>query len=315
MVDLLRRKLMVGAGVAAASMTFSSGRAFSAEPLKVGLPAVYTPFAALEYANRQGYFGGTTVEVTVFRGGSAAQEALAAGAIDVASISPPTAALAVKKGVSQKIIALCGPPTLEGWCLASSAKSGVKDIKGLAGANVGITAKGSTTDFLIAWSAHNASVAMNTIPLGSGVLPALNAGQIGATVLWPLVSFKAITAGEVYELEDYGATAVDATFDSWVASTTAIDGKKEQLKAFLAGIGKVVKELQADQAKTMQILSKYHRENDEKVLKLAHEKLIGTMRSDNVIEIKGIDGALKMAAIAGVSNLPSAAEITDLSLL
>lgn len=311
---LSRRAFNGGLGVVAASMAFGVRRASAVEALRIGLPAVYTPFAALQYASDQNYFGDAPVEVTVFRGGSAAQEALAAGAVDVVGIAPPTAALAIAKGVNQKIIALCGPPSPQGWYLVVPP-TGAKDAKGLDGANVGITAKGSTTDFLAAWSAKNAGVSFNMVPLGAGILPALNAGQIQAGVIWPLASFKAIASGEIRDVQSYGDLVKDATFDTWVASAAAIEGKGDQIKAVLAGVGRALEELQADQAKALQVLAKYHDENDENVLNLAYTKFLKTMRPSGAVELKEIQGSLDMAALAGVTDLPSADQITDLGLL
>lgn len=311
---LSRRAFNGGVGVVAASLALGVKRASANETLRIGLPAVYTPFAALQYASERNYFGNAQVELTVFRGGSAAQEALAAGAVDVVAIAPPTAALAIAKGVHQKIIALAGPPTPQGWYLAV-APSGAKDAAGLNGGNVGITAKGSTTDFLAAWSAKTAGVSFNMVPLGAGILPALNAGQIQAGVLWPLVSFKAIASGEIRDIHSYGDLVTDATFDTWVASTAAVERKGDQIKAFLAGIGRALEELHADEAKALQVLGKYHGENDENVLKLAYSRLIKTMRPSGAVEMKEIRGSLDMATLAGVTDLPSAEQITDLRLL
>lgn len=313
-MNLSRRAFTGGAGIAIASLAFGINRATSAETLRIGLPAVYTPFAALQYASEQGYFGEAPVEITVFRGGSAAQEALAAGAVDVVAGAPPTAALAIGKGVTQKIVALAGAPTPQGWYLVAPP-SGAQDAAALAGANIGITAKGSTTDFLAAWSAKTAGISINMVPLGAGIVPALDAGQIQAGVIWPLASFKAISSGQLREVHNYGDLVKDATFDVWAASTNAIESKADQMKAFLSGVGKAIEELQGNESKALEVLSIYHDEKDENVLKLAYSKLIKTMRPTGAVEMKEIQGALDMASLSGITGLPGADQIADLRLL
>ena len=60
----------------------------------------YGPFAPIYAADELGYFrdAGLKAEITAYRGGPAAQEALAAGAADIINFFPPGVALAVKKG-------------------------------------------------------------------------------------------------------------------------------------------------------------------------------------------------------------------------
>ena len=86
------------------ALGLAAGGAEAAEKVRVGLSAPgYTPYAAVQAAEELGYYKakGLDVEITIYRGGGAAQEALAAGAADVISFFPPGAAIAMLKGVKQ----------------------------------------------------------------------------------------------------------------------------------------------------------------------------------------------------------------------
>ena len=70
--------------------------------VKIGLAVPnYGPFAPVYAADELGYYkeNGVAAEITAYRGGPAAQEALAAGAADIINFFPPGVALAVKKGI------------------------------------------------------------------------------------------------------------------------------------------------------------------------------------------------------------------------
>ncbi len=116
-------------------------------------------------AEELGYYkdNGVKVEVTAYRGGGAAQEALAAGAADMINFFPPGVALAVKKGIKEKIVGI-GSSTPNGWHIVVMANSPYQAVKDLAGKKIGVTAKGSTTDFFALWAANRAGVSVETDP-------------------------------------------------------------------------------------------------------------------------------------------------------
>ena len=85
--------------------------------VRIGLAVSnYGPYAPVYVAEELGYYkeNGVKVEVTAYRGGGAAQEALAAGAADMINFFPPGVALAVKKGIKEKIVGI-GSSTPNGW--------------------------------------------------------------------------------------------------------------------------------------------------------------------------------------------------------
>ncbi len=137
--------------------------------MKIGLAVPnFGAFAPVYAAEELGYYKeyGLTAEITAYRGGPAAQEALAAGAADIINFFPPGVALAVKKGIKEKIVGI-GSAMPSGWAIVVMANSPFRTVADLAGKKIGITAKGATTDFYALWAAKKAGVAIETIPVGA----------------------------------------------------------------------------------------------------------------------------------------------------
>ena len=166
--------------------------------IKIGLAVPnYGPFAPVYAADELGYYkeNGISAEITAYRGGPAAQEALAAGAADFINFFPPGVALATKKGIKEKIVGI-GSARPDGWHIVVMASSPFHTIADLAGKKIGITAKGATTDFYALWAAKRAGVQIETIPLGAPAqVPTLKSGQIEAAVLNPRCRFGSSSPG------------------------------------------------------------------------------------------------------------------------
>jgi NitT/TauT family transport system substrate-binding protein len=189
--------------------------------IKIGLAVPnYGPFAPVYAADDLGYYkeNGISAEITAYRGGPAAQEALAAGAADFINFFPPGVALATKKGIKEKIVGI-GSARPDGWHIVVMASSPFHTIADLAGKKIGITAKGATTDFYALWAAKRAGVQIETIPLGAPAqVPTLKSGQIEAAVLNPPVPFRLILSGEGRSLADLGKEMEANLPDVWVAT-------------------------------------------------------------------------------------------------
>lgn len=314
MTNTMKHSLRKGLTACAVTLTaLAATMAHAADKLRMALPPAYTPIAAVLFAQEKGYFKEKDIdaELTVYRGGAAVQEALAAGAADVAATASPGAAIAIQKGVKQKIVAICGPTAPYGWYLVVPSDSPIRSNKDLAGKKVGITGKGSSTDFLAMMSSKSGGVSIQTIPLGAGILPALKAKQIDAGVIWPLGSFHAVSSGEYRLVDDYGTLVRETSLDVWAASQEVIDKRPDVLRRWIEALNKAVTELQRDEAGAIAFLSKYHDEKDPKVLKTAYDALIKTMRPDHFAKVEWLDSALKLAATAGIEGLPRASDILD----
>ncbi len=216
----------------AAMAAFAVVPAEAADKVRLGVAAVYTPFAAKElgfYKDKD-----LDVEITMYRGGGPTQEALAAGAADVITNSPPGAALAIKKGIKQKIVALGSTPTPHGWYVAVPKGSTVTSLAQLDGKTIGVTAKASSTDFFAQWAGAQGKAKIRSIPLGgAGLLPALKGGQVDAAILYPPVSFRAEADGSVRILSDLGKEMEPVLPDTFVATDALIKDRPDVLRRWL----------------------------------------------------------------------------------
>jgi NitT/TauT family transport system substrate-binding protein len=82
-------------------------RAAAAGKIRIGLPVPkYTPCSVVTAAEELGFYkkNGVSAEISAFGGGNTGQEALIGGAVDLIIYFPASVALAVKKGVKEKIV-------------------------------------------------------------------------------------------------------------------------------------------------------------------------------------------------------------------
>ena len=116
-----------------------SNAAEAADKVRVAVATVYVPFAPIFVAEELGFYKEKNLEVetTVYRGGGPAQEAMAAGAADILTNSPMGAALAISKGIKQKVVAAGGTVTPDGWHVIVRKDSGIKTVADLAGKSAG----------------------------------------------------------------------------------------------------------------------------------------------------------------------------------
>jgi len=281
--------------------------AMAADQIRVGLAAVYPPYGVTYAAQELGFYKAKDldVEITSFASGPVAQEALAAGSVDVVTISPPGAAVAINKGVAERIIAPTGDLTPEGWILAVPAASPIKTLADLAGKTVGISSKASTTDFLALWAARKAGITIRTIPLGTpGVLPALKAKQIDAAILWPLVSYRTTVDGEYRSIADFGKIMDPVLPDTWAASETAIKQKPDALRRWLQANSMAMVYMKKNEAWTLDFLKRYTSESDPRVLKMTFDTIIMGLRPDGTMDPQWMRNSLDLATTAGLTGLP-----------
>src|SRR6202045_5281008 len=235
--------------------------------VKIGLAVPnYGPFAPVYAAEELGYYkeNGVTAEITAYRGGPAAQEALAAGAADIINFFPPGVALAVKKGIKEKIVGI-GSARPDGWHIVVMASSPFHAIADLAGKKIGITAKGATTDFYALWAAKRAGVQVETIPLGAPrQVPTLKSGQIEAAVLNPPVPFRLILSGGGRSLADLGKEMEANLPDVWVATQSLVDANPKAIEGTLRSIYKATAYMKTNRGYGVDYMRKFTGEKDDR---------------------------------------------------
>ena len=280
----------------------------AADKVRVGLAtAIYTNYAPVYAAEALGTYKakGLEVEITPYQGGGAAQQALAAGAADIINFFPPGVAIAVKKGVKEKIISGGGPPTPRGWHLLVKSDSSIKSIKDLNRRKIGISAKGSTTDFYALWSGIAAGGRVTTIPVGGrGLIPGVNSGALDGMVLWPNLTYRLIEGGKYRSVVDFGAVMKTNLPEVWVASQAMIDKKPDVVRRFLEAVMKTTKHMQDNEAYGLAYIKKYTKEKNDSVAKLAYDVIIKNATIDGMIKPEWLQNSLELATIAGIKDLP-----------
>jgi len=274
----------------------------AADTVRVGLAAVYPAYSIPYAATELGFYKekNLDVDITLFRGGPATQEALASGAIDVSTIAPAAAALAIAKGVQERIVAISVPPTPQGWYILVPAASPIKAMAELSGKTVGVTQKGSLTDFWVQRAAAKAGIAVQTIPLGAAaVMPALKARQVDAAILWPVFSYKGIADGDFRSILDLGATMEPSVSEGWAVTSEIMQKRPAVLRHWLEANAKTVAYMQTHEDWTNKFLKNYFEEKDDRVVKLVYDNFIKRINPDGVMQPEWIKASLELAASAG----------------
>jgi NitT/TauT family transport system substrate-binding protein len=289
-----------------------TGGANAQATIKIGLAVPnYGPFAPIYAADELGYFrdAGLKAEITAYRGGPAAQEALAAGAADIINFFPPGVALAVKKGITEKVVGL-GSAKPDGWHIMVLTSSPYRSMADLAGKKIGITAKGATTDFYALWAAKRAGIQVETVPVGAPAqLPMLKSNQIDAAVLNPPIPFRLIVPGEGRSLVDLAKEMEPTLPDVWVATQSLIDSNPKAVEGTLRAIYKATAHMQKNRGYGLDYLRKFTGEKDDKVLELDYDLVLAKRPTSASIEPQWIDASLALAALGGITDLPPLAEI------
>src|SRR5437870_13525258 len=143
----LRRGALIG--LLAALALWPAGAAFGLDKIRLG-KAVPNSFAfgATEVGIEAKIFEqeGLEIEVTSFRGDAQMQQALAAGALDVAVGSGPGLGFRAKGVPAIGVAAMYGPPA--NLALAVLSRSSIRTAGDLKGKSIGVTTLGALTDWL-----------------------------------------------------------------------------------------------------------------------------------------------------------------------
>lgn len=305
-------RTLIFAALAAVVSAAGPGEALAQKTVRIGLAVPnYGPYAPVYAAVDLGYYKqyGVKAEITAYRGGGAAQQSLVAGGADIINFFPPGMALAVKKGVKEKIV---GPGMQRpfGWHIMVSAKSAIRSLKDLDGKKVGITAKGSTTDFFALWAAAKGNVRIQTIPVGgAGLMPGLKSGNIDAVVLFPPLTFKLMLSGEGRSLIDFGKEMEPVLPDVWVAKQSLIDGDPKAVEGVLRAIYRATAYMKANRNYSLKYLKNFTKQKDNRVVKLDYEVGIMNRSTSAIIKLEWLRASLALATSAGIKDLPRIHEI------
>ncbi len=305
----MRKIVLVGI---AAALLASLGCAQAADKLRVGVVQIYPPYGVPYAAQELGFYkeAGLDVEITLYRGGSPAQEALASNLADVITVATFGVPLAISKGVKEKIIAFPGdllPSAWGGWHIVVRKDSPIKTIADLKDKRVGIGAKGSTTDLTVLWALSLSNVTARTIPLAiPSIGPSIKSGQIDAGIASPPFSYRELMNGDLRSIFDFGAVKGGGiAMISWAASDAMIETKPDVLRRWLAANQKAILFLQdpKNEARALAFLKKYLEQDDDRIVMASYKDSILHLVPDQAVKKEWLQATLDLAKQAGVPNL------------
>lgn len=284
-----------------------TGVSAATDDVRIGVAAIYPSYSIYYAGNELGFYkdANLNVQITQFRGGPASQEALAAGAIDLCSILPTAASLAIQKGVKEKIVALFAPPQPAGWYIMVPSASPIKSMADLNGKTVGVTQKGSLTDLWVLSAAKAANITVNTVPLGGGVDAGLRAKQVDAAILWPMYSYKGLINGDFRSIDDLGATMRPTVSEGVAASQDLIEKRPDVLRRWLAATSKTIAYMHAHEGWTVAFLKRYFSDDDDRTAKMVYTNFIMKIRTDGIMQQDWMKDALALGSSTGINSTVS----------
>ncbi|MDH7795974.1 MULTISPECIES: ABC transporter substrate-binding protein [unclassified Beijerinckia] len=272
-----------------------------AETLKIGISALDDiSHVNLQAAIAAGTFKkrGLDVELTVFKGGSPAQEALAAGEVGIVSASPPGVVAALNRGAGQICVGAIRH-NASAWYLLTSAASPVTKLEDLAGKKIAIVAKGGTTDFYANWAIQKVGIKADFIPLGTQptMAAALKSGQVEAAVMFNAFANNLITSGQARVLIDYGKELPKHMPACYASNQAFIKTGGPTLEKFWGGWIEAARKFHADKAWAMDFLKSFYKESDPKVLDFMYETSLRYTEGDPRTDAAEMEATIKMAGV------------------
>jgi NitT/TauT family transport system substrate-binding protein len=304
--------ILTGGTVLAA---MSPGRARAADQIRIGLPTkTYWPTIIAETALRQKLFEkeGITAELTVYRGGAEAFEALAAGAADLVLDPPSLVATGLSKGINSRVVAT-GALRYLGWHLMVRTDSPVKSVADLAGKNVGITSAGSGSDLLALWTQQAHKIQFTRVPLGGGgLVPNLRSRNVDAIVLYSPLSFQQMNEKQARSLIDYADAVPPHLNGGWIASSAAIARNRAMVQKGLNALYGGLALLRADRPRALALIAEIDDITPE-IAAFEYENTIMKLSTDATMDLAAVRYGLELAALGGMTGMAPAEQVIDTS--
>ncbi|HEY4252285.1 MAG TPA: ABC transporter substrate-binding protein [Roseomonas sp.] len=305
---LSRRAL--GAGIAALGLA-RPALAQARPKIRIGVPTkAYWPTIITLAATQQGLFQkeGLEGEMTIYRGGAEAFEALAAGAADIILDPPSLVAAGLRRGVGSKLVAGASLGYF-GWHLMVRADSPIREVAQIAGKNVGITSRGSGSDLLAQWTAQDRRLAFTRVPVGGGgLVPNLRSRNLDAAVIYSPLSFQLIRANQARSLIDFGAAVPPHCTAGWIATDRIIQDQPQAVQGAVNALFGGLAWLRGNRAPAIALIA----ENNEipaEIAAMEYEETILKLSTDGALDRAQIALSLELAALGGMTDLAPVEEV------
>ncbi|HZS01368.1 MAG TPA: ABC transporter substrate-binding protein [Chloroflexota bacterium] len=270
----------------------------------------YGGYSAVEVGKDRGFYEryGIDVRITAYNGGGPAQEAVTAGEEDVIHYFPPGVGLAVGKGVKEKIVATDSPRPA-GWYLGVAASSPIQSVSDLNGKRIGVTSKGSTTDFYALWIGKRAGINVEPIPVGApAILPSLTSGNVDAAILNPPLPFKAFASGEARPLMNLAEEMPPNLPSVVVATDQIIEQHPEAVTAYLKGLFEAIRYMKQNRDYAIDFLMNYTKQ-DRATEEQDYDQVIMKLSDDGHIEREWLQNSLDLGTQGSGLTFPPIEQI------
>jgi ABC-type nitrate/sulfonate/bicarbonate transport system substrate-binding protein len=243
---------VVGGALAAPLVVLSTRPSLALDKLRFGksVPNSFA-FSTAEIGTDAKIWQQDNIELAVsaFRGDAQMQQALTAGALDVAVGSGPGMGFRAKGVPAIAVAAMYGPPA--NLALTVLASSSIKTVADLKGKRIGVTTLGSLTDWLTrklsqqqGWGPEGIQV----MPLGAvpARLAAMERGELDGMVIESATGFELEEQGKGRNILLFGDIEKHFYTHVIMATDEMIEKRPELLRRFLHGWFKTVAFMKAN---------------------------------------------------------------------
>jgi ABC-type nitrate/sulfonate/bicarbonate transport system substrate-binding protein len=280
--------------LATAFAIVATGSANALDTVRIGkaVPNSFA-FSTAEIGTDAGIWAteGIELKVSAFRGDAQMQQALTAGAVDVALGSGPGMGFRAKGVPAIAVAAMYGPPA--NLALWVGAKTGIKTIADLKGKRVGVTTLGSLTDWLTRKLSDKQGwgpAGIKVMPLGAvpARLAAVERGELEGMVIESATSYSLEEQGKGNTLLLFGD--IEKHFYTHVifATDDMIANRTDLLRRFLRGWFKTVAFMKANKAAAVKSGAKVVKV-PESIVSRVYDTQIGSFSTDGSWDKESID--------------------------
>jgi NitT/TauT family transport system substrate-binding protein len=292
MPSTLRRVSLTAA--LATVVAFAAGAAFALDTVRLGksVPNSFA-FSTAEIGIDAKIWPQEGIElgVSAFRGDAQMQQALTAGAIDVAVGSGPSLGFRAKRVPAIGVAAMYGPPS--NLALSVLTRSPIKTVADLKGKRIGVTTLGSLTEWLTrklsqqqGWGAEGIQV----MPLGAvpARLAAMERNELDGLVIESATAYELEEQGKARTITLFGD--IEKHFYTHViyATDEMIEKRPELLRRFLRGWFKTVAFMKTNKDAAVKSGAKVV-EVRESIVSKVYDTQIGDFSTDGAWDAQSID--------------------------
>lgn len=305
-------RALIAVALTAFGMVFAEESfAQAQEKVRIALPTkTYYPTIVAETALRQKFFAkqGLDAELTVYKGGAEAFEALAAGAADITHGSPAIVAGGRAKGIDATAVAGASRGYY-GWHLLVAADSPVTKLADLAGKKVGITSAGSASDIIARWAMKQGNVEFTRVPLGgSGLVPNLISKNVDAIVVFSPLSYRVLLEKQGRSLVDVGAEMPIHMSGVWIAPGKLIKEKPQLVQKTMNALFEAVAFLSKNKDEAIKLIAEINELSPE-VAAAEFEGNISRLPVSGEMTKEWLTISLDLAKLVGMSGGTTVDEI------